>query len=112
MPGERIVAKLFILFHHALFGQGIRSLLRGRRSIQIVGMGKDEAAALREMKSSRPEVILVKECRGKHQPMRLDAFLNDSGGGRVVSAHVHLSGDLTILGIQPVRAMRYGSKFF
>jgi hypothetical protein len=34
---------------HALFGQGVRSLLRGRRAIKIVGLGKDEAEYLKAM---------------------------------------------------------------
>ncbi len=77
--------RTYIVYHHGLFAQGVRSVLETRRAVQIVGMESDVAKALKAVQSLKPEVIIVEECTGKHQPMRLGAFLHSATGGRVVT---------------------------
>lgn len=77
--------RTYIVYHHGLFAQGVRSVLETRRAVQIVGMESDVAKALKAVQSLKPEVIIVEESTGKHQRMRLGAFLNGSTGGRVVT---------------------------
>ena len=77
--------RTYIVYHHGLFAQGVRSVLETRRAVEIVGMESDVAKALKAVQSLQPEVIIVEECTGKHQPMRLGAFLHGATGGRVVT---------------------------
>jgi chemotaxis response regulator CheB len=77
--------RTYIVYHHGLFAQGVCSVLETQRGVQIVGMGSDVVKALKAVESLKPEVIIVEECTGKHQRMRLGAFLNGSTGGRVVT---------------------------
>ena len=85
MLRERTVTRLYILFNHALFGQGLHSLLRGQRAIQIVGMGKHEPASLREMKSSQPEVIIVEQSSGENHPSIFGSMLQQKAVNRVIA---------------------------
>jgi DNA-binding NarL/FixJ family response regulator len=77
--------RTYIVYDHGLFAQGVRSVLEARRAVQIVGMESDVAKALKAVQSLQPEVIIVEECAGKHQPMRLGAFLHSAWAGRVVT---------------------------
>jgi len=82
------VTKLYILFNHALFGQGIRSLLRGRRAIQIVGMEKDEAKSVEAIQALHPEVVIVEESGRGIGSATLSAILRKPGVGRVVAMDI------------------------
>ena len=88
MPSTRTVTKVHIIFNHALFGQGVRSLLRGRRAIKIVGMGKDEAESLKAMDALHPEVIIIEERNGGIGPSTLGTILQRPGAGRVVALNI------------------------
>jgi DNA-binding NarL/FixJ family response regulator len=77
--------RTYIVYHHGLFAQGVRSVLETRRAVQIVGMESDVGKALKAVQSLKREVIIVEECTGKHQPTRLGAFLHSATGGRVVT---------------------------
>jgi DNA-binding NarL/FixJ family response regulator len=77
--------RTYIVYHHGLFAEGVRSMLEARRAVQIVGMEGDVAKALKAVRSLQPEVIIVEESTGEHQPMCLGAFLNCAIGGRVVT---------------------------
>jgi hypothetical protein len=77
--------RTYIVYHHGLFAQGMRSVLEAQRAVQIVGMESDVGKALKAVQSLQPEVIIVEEATGKHQPMHLGAFLNGATGGRVVT---------------------------
>ena len=77
--------RTYIVYHHGLFAQGVRSVLETQRAVQIVGMESDVGKALKAVQSLQPEVIIVEESTGKHQPMRLGAFLHGATGGRVVT---------------------------
>jgi len=77
--------RTYIVYHHGLFAQGVRSVLESRHAVQIVGMESDVNKALKAVESLQPEVIIVEECKAKPQPMRLGAFLHGAAGGRVVT---------------------------
>lgn len=77
--------RTYIVYHHGLFAQGVRSVLEAGRAVQIVGMESDLAKALKAVQSLRPEVIIVERSAGTHRPMRLGAFLHSAGAGRVVA---------------------------
>jgi DNA-binding NarL/FixJ family response regulator len=77
--------RTYIVYHHGLFAQGVRSILEDGRAVKIVGMECDLTKALKAVHSLHPEVIIVEESTGKHQPMRLGAFLHSAGSGRVVT---------------------------
>lgn len=88
MPNAQRLTKVFILFNHALFGQGIRSLLRGRRAIQIIGMGKDETECLKAIESHRPEVIILEESGRRVGASALGVILKQRGTRRVVELDI------------------------
>lgn len=77
--------RIYIVYHHGLFAQGVRSVLETRRAAEIVGMESDVAKALKAMQSLQPDVIIVEECTGKYQRMRLGALLHSAVAGRVVT---------------------------
>jgi chemotaxis response regulator CheB len=77
--------RIYIVYHNGLFAQGVRCVLEEQRVVEVVGMESDVAKALKAVRSLQPEVIIVEECTGKHQPMRLGAFLHSATAGRVVT---------------------------
>ncbi len=85
MGAPPVTCRIYIVFHHALFAQGIRSLLRGRRAILVVGMESDPVKALEGVGSLRPEVIIVEESDAGIQSPSLAAILQRHPEGRVVA---------------------------
>lgn len=85
MGGRAVTCRIFIVFHHALFAQGIRSLLRGRRGMQVIGMETDTAKALEAVVSLRPEVLIVEESDAGARSPTLAAILQRHPAGRVVA---------------------------
>jgi len=85
MAGRRDTFRVLIVFHHALFAQGIRSLLRGRRALQVIGMESDPVKALEAVSSLRPEVTIVEESDAGIQSPTLAAILQRHPSGRVVA---------------------------
>ena len=77
--------RTYIVYHHGLFAQGVRSVLEARGAVEVVGMESDVGKALKAVEFLQPEVIILEESTGKHQPMRLGAFLHGATGGRVVT---------------------------
>jgi len=74
--------RVYIVYRHGLFAQGVRSILEKQGGVQIVGMESNEAKALKAVRSLRPEVTLVEE------PTKKDArwpFLQLAAAGRVVT---------------------------
>lgn len=53
--------RAYIVYHHGLFAQAVRSLLEKERGVAIVGMESDVARAKMAVRTLRPEVILVEE---------------------------------------------------
>ena len=77
--------RTYIVYHHGLFAQGVRSVLEARGAVEIVGMESDVGKALKAVQSLQPEVIIVEECTGTHQRMRLGAMMHSASAGRVVT---------------------------
>jgi DNA-binding NarL/FixJ family response regulator len=77
--------RTYIVYHHGLFAQGVRSILETRRTVQIVGMESDVAKALKAVRSLKPEVVIVEESPKKYEPIRLRPFLESAAAGRVVT---------------------------
>jgi len=77
--------RTYIVYHHGLFAQGVRSVLEAQGGLEIVGMESDVGKALKAVQSLQPEVIIVEECTGTHQRMRLGAMMHSASAGRVVT---------------------------
>jgi chemotaxis response regulator CheB len=85
MISSDLPCRIYIVYHNGLFAQGVRCVLEEQRVVEVVGMESDVAKALKAVRSLQPEVIIVEECTGAHQPMRLGAFLHSAAAGRVVT---------------------------
>ncbi|MBI4572696.1 MAG: response regulator transcription factor [candidate division NC10 bacterium] len=85
MGAPPVRCRIYIVFRHALFAQGIRSLLQGRRAMQVVGMESDPAKALEAVEALRPEVVIVEESDASNQSPTLTGILQRHPAGRVVA---------------------------
>lgn len=85
MGGKLSTCKIYIVSQHALFAQGIRSLLRGWRAMRVVGMESDPVKALEAVESLQPEVVIVEESDASVQSPTLTAILQRHPAGRVVA---------------------------
>ena len=74
--------RTYIMYHHALFAQGVRSVLEAQDGVQIVGMEKDIGKALKAVRSIRPEVIILEEPSANKAQW---PFLQLATTGRVVT---------------------------
>jgi hypothetical protein len=74
--------RTYIVYHHALFAQGVRSVLEKQNGAQIVGMEKDIGKALKAVRSLRPEVVLLEEPSANKAQW---PFLQLATTGRVVT---------------------------
>jgi hypothetical protein len=79
------LCRTYIVYENGLFAQGVRSVLEEQCGVKVVGMESDVAKALKAVRSLKPEVIVVEECTGAHQRMRLGALLHSATAGRVVT---------------------------
>lgn len=77
--------RTYIVYENGLFAQGVRNVLEEQCGVKVVGMESDMAKALKAVRSLQPEVIVVEECTGAHQRMRLGALLHSATAGRVVT---------------------------
>ena len=80
-----VPCRTYIVYHHGLFAQGVRSILENRRAVQVVGMESDAVRALKAVRSLKPEVVIVEESPKKYEPMRLRPFLECASACRVVT---------------------------
>ncbi len=53
--------RTYIIYRHALFAEGVRSMLERESGVQIVGMENEMTRATKAVRDLRPEVILVEE---------------------------------------------------
>ena len=74
--------RTYIVYQHALFAEGVRSVLEEQNGVQIVGMEKDIGKALKAVRSLRPEVVLLEEPSSKKAQW---PFLQLATAGRVVT---------------------------
>lgn len=85
MGGKVSTCKIYIVFQHALFAQGIRSLLRDRRTMKVVGMESDPTKAVEAVRSLGADVLIVEESDASVQSPTLTAILQSHRAGRVVA---------------------------
>lgn len=85
MAATPAACRIYIVYHNALFAQGIRSLLQGRRSMRVVGMESDPAKALQAIGSLQPEVVIVEESDAGTQSPTLEAILQKHPTKRVLA---------------------------
>jgi chemotaxis response regulator CheB len=77
--------RTYLVYHHGLFAQGVRSVPETQSGVQIVGMEKSIAKALKAVASLKPEVIVVEQpTSGKKKTERLESFLQSATAGRAV----------------------------
>ena len=74
--------RTYIVYQHALFAQGVLSVLEKQNGVQIVGMESDVGKALKAVRSLRPEVLLVEEPTKENAQWPL---LQLAAAGRVVT---------------------------
>jgi chemotaxis response regulator CheB len=53
--------RIYIVYRHALFAQGVRSVLESQPAVRIVGMDDDVARATSAIGAEQPDVILLEE---------------------------------------------------
>jgi chemotaxis response regulator CheB len=80
--------RAYIVYHHGLFAQGVRSVLQKRRTVQVVGMESDVMKAVKAVRSLHPDVIIVEEPTEKAQSVQLGPFLEFAAAGRVVTLNL------------------------
>ena len=87
MTSAHLPRRIFIVYQHGLFAQGLQSLLGKRpRTIQILGMESDPAKALKAVRSLKPDVIIAEEgSTDKGREICVGMFLKDSTVDRVLT---------------------------
>ena len=76
--------RVFIVYRNGLFAEGVRSVLAKRRTVQVVGMQRSVAKALKAVEALRPDVIIMEESVPEKKTDRLEALLDGAVAGRVV----------------------------
>jgi DNA-binding NarL/FixJ family response regulator len=81
--------RVYVLYRHPLFAQGVRNLLEGHDGVSVVGFGDDLGRASLALRDARPDVILVEESLDCSE---LWTFLEAAGCTRIVTvsmSHTH-----------------------
>ncbi len=77
---------IFILCEHPLFARGLEHLLRQERDVEIVGVATEREKALTQIRTIKPDVILVEADHGRPDAgTLLSTLVQDRGEGRVLS---------------------------
>jgi DNA-binding NarL/FixJ family response regulator len=88
--GTPHTSRVYIVSQTSLFAQGIRSLLGGEPSIEILGVENDPIKAIESARSLRPEVIIVEDPAEQGQWERLGPFIRLASGSRIVALNLNL----------------------
>ena len=61
MKGRKLVNKhgIFIVEDHQLFREGLKSMLKNREDVEILGEAEDGLEALRGIRKSKPDLVLL-----------------------------------------------------
>ena len=84
-------SRIYIVYQHSLFAEGIRSLLEHQPTVAIVGIERDKAKAFRDVKALRPSVVLIEECKADPQPSATWDFLHRQGAGLIIALNLENS---------------------
>jgi DNA-binding NarL/FixJ family response regulator len=93
--GAPHTSRVYIVSQTSLFAQGIRSLLGGEPSIEILGVENDPIKAIESARSLQPEVIIVEDPAEQGQWERLGPFIRLATGARIVALNLNLE-DVTV----------------
>jgi len=77
--------RIFILYRHPLFGRGLESLLKQEKGLEVVGAAWGDSKALHQIRSLRPDVVIVEGEANSGQGPSLWEVLQESPSGRVIS---------------------------
>ena len=77
--------KVYIVSQTSLFAQGMRSLLRGEQSIEILGVESDQAKAIEALRSVHPDVVIVETSNEESEFSTFGVILRAQTSGRVVA---------------------------
>lgn len=78
-------SRVFIVSQTSLFAQGIRSLLRGSKSIEIIGLESDPTKAIKAVRTLQPNVVIVETSLGAKEQSVLDVLLHSQTPMRLVA---------------------------
>lgn len=82
------MCRVFVLYVHSLFAQGVVSLLRQQEGLEVVGAENDAQQALDKIRALRPDVVIVDgNDAGKSLPVSLPDILHDGQRMRVINLH-------------------------
>jgi len=82
-------SRVYMVYQHSLFAEGIRSLLRNQPAIQIVGAETDTMKAFNEVRSLKPSVVLIEESTTDPEQSVTWDLLHRQGAGRVVALNLN-----------------------
>ncbi|HEX9015764.1 MAG TPA: hypothetical protein VF960_07145 [Chloroflexota bacterium] len=86
-------SRVFILYSHSLFARGVQSLLAREQEVDVVGVEKDDPAALEQIKALGPDVILVDStARHDERCLTISEIFRESPGARVISLNLQEDG--------------------
>lgn len=81
-------ARVYIVYRHGLFAEGIRSLLRDQPSIRIIGAERDKTKALKEVGTLKPTVVLIEESATDPEEYTTWNLLHRQGTRRVIALNL------------------------
>ncbi len=88
MVGAPERSRVYIVYQHSLFAEGIRSLLGNQPTVEIVGTERDKVKAFKDVKALRPSVVLIEECKADPQQSATWNFLHRQGAGRIIALNL------------------------
>ncbi len=90
--------RIYIIASHPLFAQGVSSILEAQPDIQVIGLNKFDADALRDIESLKPDVVVVDSEQGTRGQIT-DTLLNRMPGLKLVGLSLE-EDDITITYLQ------------
>ena len=85
MVGSSARSRVYLVYQHSLFAEGIRSLLLNQPAVKIVGAERERRRILRDLRSLNPFVFLVEECPKERHSAKTWTLLNQGRVNRVVA---------------------------
>ena len=84
-------SRVYIVYQHSLFAEGIRSLLHDQPAVRIIGAERDRTKALKDLKVLKPSVILIEESETDPGQSATWDLLHRHSAGRVVALNLERS---------------------
>jgi DNA-binding NarL/FixJ family response regulator len=88
-PGNPTPKRIFMLSSQCLFSQGVESLLRGQRGVEIVGRETDATKAVELIRQLKPDVIVIDGKDLASAPFSIVAcLLKEEEGIRIIAMNL------------------------